>query len=39
MPHVSLGNDAPGIVSLFAYRPETAKPLASAGQPAPQSAS
>src|SRR5580693_5500424 len=27
VPHVSLGNDAPGIVSLFAYRPETAKPL------------
>jgi uncharacterized peroxidase-related enzyme len=27
MPHINLGNDAPGIVSLFAYRPETAKPL------------
>jgi uncharacterized peroxidase-related enzyme len=27
MPHISLGNDAPGIVSLFAYRPETARPL------------
>ena len=27
MPHISLGNDAPGIVSLFIYRPETAKPL------------
>jgi uncharacterized peroxidase-related enzyme len=27
MPHISLGNDAPGIVSLFHYRPETAKPL------------
>jgi uncharacterized peroxidase-related enzyme len=27
MPHISLGNDAPGIVSLFVYRPETAKPL------------
>jgi alkylhydroperoxidase family enzyme len=27
VPHISLGNDAPGIVSLFAYRPETAKPL------------
>lgn len=27
MPHISLGNDAPGIVSLFAYRPETAKPM------------
>ena len=27
MPHISLGNDAPGILSLFEYRPETAKPL------------
>ncbi|HLK01630.1 MAG TPA: peroxidase-related enzyme [Streptosporangiaceae bacterium] len=27
MPHISLGNDAPGIVSLFQYRPETARPL------------
>jgi uncharacterized peroxidase-related enzyme len=27
VPHISLGNDAPGIVSLFEYRPETAKPL------------
>jgi uncharacterized peroxidase-related enzyme len=27
MPHVSLGNDLPGITSLFAYRPETALPL------------
>jgi uncharacterized peroxidase-related enzyme len=27
VPHIDLGNDAPGIVSLFAYRPETAKPL------------
>lgn len=27
MPHISLGNDAPGIMSLFIYRPETAKPL------------
>jgi uncharacterized peroxidase-related enzyme len=27
MPHISLGNDAPGIVSLFAYRPEAAKPM------------
>jgi uncharacterized peroxidase-related enzyme len=27
VPHVSLGNDAPGILSLFEYRPETAKPL------------
>lgn len=27
MPHISLGNDTPGILSLFEYRPETAKPL------------
>jgi uncharacterized peroxidase-related enzyme len=27
MPHISLGNDGPGIVSLFVYRPETAGPL------------
>jgi uncharacterized peroxidase-related enzyme len=27
MPHIDLGNDAPGISSLFAYRPETARPL------------
>lgn len=27
MPHISLGNDFPGIVSLFAYQPETAKPM------------
>ncbi|HXL88943.1 MAG TPA: peroxidase-related enzyme [Streptosporangiaceae bacterium] len=27
MPHISLGNDAPGILSLFQYRPETARPL------------
>src|SRR6266568_2080367 len=27
MPHISLGNDAPGIQSLFEYRPETAGPL------------
>jgi uncharacterized peroxidase-related enzyme len=27
MPHISLGNDAPGIMSLLIYRPETAKPL------------
>ena len=27
MPHISLGNDWPGIVSLFAYRPEAAKPM------------
>ncbi len=27
MPHISLGNDAFGIRSLFEYRPETARPL------------
>lgn len=27
MPHINLGNDAPGIGSLLMYRPETAKPL------------
>jgi uncharacterized peroxidase-related enzyme len=27
VPHISLGNDAPGILSLFGYRPETARPL------------
>jgi uncharacterized peroxidase-related enzyme len=27
MPHINLGNDAPGITSLFEYRPETAQPL------------
>ncbi|MFD0538967.1 carboxymuconolactone decarboxylase family protein [Actinomadura luteofluorescens] len=27
MPHIALGNDASGIISLFAYRPETARPL------------
>jgi uncharacterized peroxidase-related enzyme len=27
MPHISLANEAPGIVSLFIYRPETAKAL------------
>jgi uncharacterized peroxidase-related enzyme len=27
MPHINLGSDAPGIVSLLIYRPETAKPL------------
>jgi uncharacterized peroxidase-related enzyme len=27
MPHIALGNDEHGIVSLFAYRPQTAKPL------------
>lgn len=28
MPHIDLGNDAPGIRSLFLYRPETARPIA-----------
>jgi uncharacterized peroxidase-related enzyme len=27
MPYISLDSDAPGILSLFEYRPETAKPL------------
>lgn len=27
MPHIDLGNDQPGIRSLFFYRPETAAPL------------
>jgi uncharacterized peroxidase-related enzyme len=27
MPHIEVGNDAPGIVSLFLYRPETARPM------------
>jgi uncharacterized peroxidase-related enzyme len=27
MPHISLGNDQPGIRSLFMYRPETAYPM------------
>jgi uncharacterized peroxidase-related enzyme len=27
MPHIDLGNDQPGIRSLFFYRPETAEPL------------
>lgn len=27
MPHIDLGNDAPGILSLFEYRPEAAQPL------------
>ena len=27
MPYVDLGNDLPGIISLFEYRPETARPL------------
>src|SRR3954471_16043459 len=28
MPHIDLGNDAPGIRSLFLYRPETATLIA-----------
>jgi uncharacterized peroxidase-related enzyme len=27
MPHIDVGNELPGIVSLFQYRPETARPL------------
>ncbi|GAA2000700.1 carboxymuconolactone decarboxylase family protein [Catenulispora subtropica] len=27
MPHIDLGNDQPGIRSLFYYRPETAQPM------------
>jgi uncharacterized peroxidase-related enzyme len=27
VPHIDLGNDAPGIVSLLMYRPDTARPL------------
>jgi uncharacterized peroxidase-related enzyme len=27
VPHIELGNDSPGIRSLFEYRPETARPL------------
>lgn len=27
MPYISLGNESPGILSLFEYQPETAKPL------------
>jgi uncharacterized peroxidase-related enzyme len=27
MPHIELGNDLPGIRSLFEYRPQTARPL------------
>ena len=27
MPHINLGNDAFGIMSLFEYRPEAARPL------------
>jgi alkylhydroperoxidase family enzyme len=27
MPHIELGNDQPGIRSLFFFRPETAAPL------------
>lgn len=27
MPHIDLGNDLPGIRSLFSYRPETAGPM------------
>jgi uncharacterized peroxidase-related enzyme len=27
MPHISLGNDLPGIIGLLSYRPETGRPL------------
>ncbi|WP_214106932.1 carboxymuconolactone decarboxylase family protein [Acrocarpospora catenulata] len=27
MPHIALGNDLPGITGLFAYRPQTARPM------------
>jgi uncharacterized peroxidase-related enzyme len=27
VPHIKLGNDLPGITSLFEYRPETARPM------------
>jgi uncharacterized peroxidase-related enzyme len=29
MPHISMGNDLPGIASLFHFRPETAGPLSA----------
>jgi AhpD family alkylhydroperoxidase len=29
MPHIDLSNDLPGIVGLFAFRPETAGPLSA----------
>ena len=29
MPHISLGNDLPGIIGLLSYRPETGRPLSS----------
>jgi hypothetical protein len=27
MPHIKLSGELPGILSLFAFRPETAKPM------------
>ena len=27
MPHITLNDDVPGILSLFEFRPETARPL------------
>src|ERR1700745_1525815 len=32
VPHISLGNDEPGIRSLFMYRPDTAQPMRMLGQ-------
>lgn len=29
MPHISLGNDLPGIIGLLNYRPETGRPLSA----------
>ncbi|MEO3856530.1 peroxidase-related enzyme [Acrocarpospora sp. B8E8] len=29
MPHIALGNEAPGITGLFQYRPETARPMSA----------
>ena len=32
MPHIDLNNDHPGILGLFHYRPETARPLTELGE-------
>lgn len=32
MPHIDLNNDQPGILGLFHYRPETARPLTELGE-------
>ncbi|GAA0434718.1 carboxymuconolactone decarboxylase [Acrocarpospora corrugata] len=29
MPHIALGNESPGIIGLFDYRPETARPMSA----------